>query len=122
MPVVVADESVDKPIVEAVRGAGWEVWSISEECPSASDDDVLDTAAEKRSILLTMDSDFGELVFERKKEPPATVIFVRNKNLTLNRAIKLVLTTLAENELDGRYITLTRSSNRGRPLPAWKQP
>jgi predicted nuclease of predicted toxin-antitoxin system len=119
MLVIVADESVDDPIIHAVRAAGWEVWSVSEECPSVDDAVVLEAAADKQAILLTMDSDFGELVFERDQRPPHALIFVRNKGLALGKAIKLVLDALQRNDLSGHYITLTRNTKRRRPLPDW---
>ena len=119
MPVIVADESVDDPIIHAMRAAGWEVWSISEECPSVTDTAVLAAAADKQAILLTMNSDFGELVFEQGQRPPYALIFVRNKGLELGRATKLVLDALLRDDLSGHYITLTRNSKRRRPIPDW---
>ena len=121
MPIIVADESVDDPIIHAMRAAGWEVWSISEECPSADDAFVLETAADKQAVLLTMDSDFGELVFEQGRRPPYALIFVRNKGLVLSKATKLVLDTLLGEGLSGHYITLTRNAKRRRPLPDWNR-
>ena len=119
MPIIVADESVDDPIIHAMRAAGWAVWSISEECPSVTDTAVLEAAADKQAILLTMDSDFGELVFERGQRPPYALIFVRNKGLDLGKATKLVLETLLRDDLSDHYITLTRNSKRRRPIPDW---
>lgn len=118
MTIIVADESVDAPIIHALRAAGWDVWSVSDECPSVSDEIVLAAAADRQAILLTMDSDFGELVFEIGLPPPHAVIFVRNKGLKLAGAIKLVLDAVLHNDLSGQYLTLTRNSKRRRPLPS----
>ncbi len=120
MPIIVADESVDDPIVRAMRHEGWAVWSVSEECPSVEDEIVLDAAVTRNAILLTMDSDFGELVFDRGEKPPIAVIFVRNKGLTLSRTIKQVLAALKHGDLSGQFITLSRNAKRSRPLPNWK--
>ncbi len=117
MTVIVADESVDVPIILAIRNAGWVVWSVSEECPSVDDDIVLATAHQKKGILITMDSDFGELVFDQDQPPPFAVIFVRNKGLPLDYAIALVLDTLLRTDIAGQYITLTRTAKRRRKLP-----
>ena len=115
--LIVADESVDMPIVRDLREAGWSVWSILEEYPSSSDEHVIEIARQKRAILLTMDGDFGELAFERGVELPQGIIFVRNKKLSLARASKLVLETLMAGAVTGNYITLTRSAKRSRALP-----
>ncbi len=60
---VLADEGVDRPIVEQLRRAGYTVLYIAEMEPSISDDVVLDRANEHAALLLTADKDFGELVF-----------------------------------------------------------
>ena len=60
---IVADESVDWPIVERLRRDGHEVIAILETCPGAPDARVLEIANASEAILLTADHDFGELVF-----------------------------------------------------------
>ena len=119
MPIIVADESLDDPIVHALRSKGWEVWSVSEECPSVEDGFVFQAAADRQAILLTMDSDFGELIFEQNQQPPYAIIFVRNKGLIPGEATKLVLETLLHDDVSGKYVTLTRNTKRQRPLPEW---
>jgi predicted nuclease of predicted toxin-antitoxin system len=56
----VADESVERQIVDGLKKAGHEVWYVAEQTPSASDDFVLSTAARLRAVLVTADKDFGE--------------------------------------------------------------
>ena len=62
---VLADESVDKPIVERLRLEGHNVLYVAELSPSITDDDVLTEANERGALLLTADKDFGELVFRQ---------------------------------------------------------
>jgi predicted nuclease of predicted toxin-antitoxin system len=62
---LVADESIDKPIVEGLRNVGHLVYYIAEMSPSLSDDDVLQIANQKSAPLLTSDKDFGELIFRQ---------------------------------------------------------
>jgi predicted nuclease of predicted toxin-antitoxin system len=62
----VADESVDRPIVERLRADGHEVWYVAEAQPGIPDQDVLRHANEQGATLLTADKDFGELVFRRR--------------------------------------------------------
>ena len=62
---VVADESVDRQIVEQLRHDGHQVTYVAEIDPGISDDAVLDLANQERSLLLTADKDFGELVFRQ---------------------------------------------------------
>lgn len=59
----VADESVDAPIVHKLRENKHVVFSIAEELPGIDDEQVLKIAYTTKSILITQDKDFGELVF-----------------------------------------------------------
>lgn len=63
-----ADENVDRQIVERLRCVGFNVRYIAETDAGISDDEVLDLANSEESLLLTADKDFGELVFRLKKE------------------------------------------------------
>jgi predicted nuclease of predicted toxin-antitoxin system len=58
-----ADENLDRQIVERLRQDGYTVWYIPEMEPGISDDEVLDLANQEGALLLTSDKDFGELVF-----------------------------------------------------------
>jgi predicted nuclease of predicted toxin-antitoxin system len=61
----VADESVDRPIYERLRREGHSVEAITERSPGAADPDVLQLARQLDAVLVTADTDFGELVFRQ---------------------------------------------------------
>jgi predicted nuclease of predicted toxin-antitoxin system len=63
---LLADESVDLPIVERLRKDGYSVLYVAEMCPGVTDDVVLQHARDNAALLITLDKDFGELVFRRK--------------------------------------------------------
>lgn len=63
---LIADEGVDKPIVDALRNAGLDVRYIVESDQGADGDYILKLANKQKRILLTQDKDFGELVFRLK--------------------------------------------------------
>ena len=65
--LLLADECIDKRIVDYLRGKGYDVIYVAELAPSIPDNEVLDIANEKSAILLTNDKDFGELVFRQRK-------------------------------------------------------
>jgi len=52
---LLADESVDGPIVERLRHDGHQVWYVAEMEPGISDEAVLDLANHEKSLLLTAD-------------------------------------------------------------------
>ena len=76
-----ADEGVDRQIVDRLRAAGHEVYYTAESAPSSSDDDLLRRANERGALLLTADKDFGELVF-RMRRIHAGVILLRLAGLS----------------------------------------
>jgi predicted nuclease of predicted toxin-antitoxin system len=62
---LVADESVDRPVVERLRLDGHDVVYVAELSPSVPDEVVLQLANARSAVLLTADKDFGELVFRQ---------------------------------------------------------
>lgn len=58
-----ADENIERAVVELLRRGGHDVAYVAEGGGSPSDDEVLERARRERRILLTNDKDFGELVF-----------------------------------------------------------
>jgi len=79
---LLADESVDAPIVERLRSDGHNVVSVAELSPSITDDEVLDRANSGPFPLVTGDKDFGELVF-RLHRVTHGVILIRLHGLSL---------------------------------------
>ena len=62
---LVADEAVDRAVVERLRQDGHEVIYVAELSPSVSDEEVLRQAHGRNAVLLTIDKDFGDLVFRQ---------------------------------------------------------
>jgi predicted nuclease of predicted toxin-antitoxin system len=62
-----ADEGVEREIVDTLRRLGHTVLYVAEMSPGVTDDAVLDQANTTSSILITSDKDFGELVFRQKR-------------------------------------------------------
>jgi predicted nuclease of predicted toxin-antitoxin system len=64
---LLADESVDGPIVARLRQDGYEVLYVAEMQPGISDDAVLGLANQQQCLLVTADRDFGDLVFHQHR-------------------------------------------------------
>ena len=62
---LLADEGVDKQVVDALRLAGHTVTWILEQVPGSSDDLIIELANSMSALLITQDKDFGEMVFRR---------------------------------------------------------
>jgi len=72
-----ADENFPRPALAALRNAGWVVFSVAEECPGISDEEVAAVCSESQQVLLTFDKDFGELVFHRGLSAGSGVVLFR---------------------------------------------
>ena len=86
---LVADESVDGPIVARLREDGHEVDYVAEMDPGISDDRVLGHANERQALLITTDKDFGELVF-RQGRLNAGVLLLRLPGVSPNQKAEIV--------------------------------
>lgn len=90
-----ADENVDRQIVERLRHEGYDVRYIAEKDAGISDYEVLDLANREESLLLTADKDFGELVF-RQRKITCGVLLIRLAGLTPERKAEIVVGTINE--------------------------
>jgi predicted nuclease of predicted toxin-antitoxin system len=87
-----ADESVEREIVVALR-SHFDVTYVTEFMQSAADDAVLRRANDEGRILITLDKDFGELVF-RLQQLHGGVILCRVQSLPIREAALLVEETI----------------------------
>ncbi len=62
-----ANENFPFPSIKFLRENGYEIISISEESSGIADSEVLQKASAENLIILTFDSDYGELIFKYKK-------------------------------------------------------
>jgi predicted nuclease of predicted toxin-antitoxin system len=85
-----ADESVDKQIVERLRRDAREVLYVAEMEPSISDEQVLNRANEKNALLITADKDFGEMVFHQDLLTVGGVVLLRLAGLTAGRKAEII--------------------------------
>jgi len=63
--ILVANEGVDRPVVERLRQDDHDVVYVAELSPSITDEEILQLANVRSAVLLTADKDFGELVFRQ---------------------------------------------------------
>jgi predicted nuclease of predicted toxin-antitoxin system len=99
---LIADESVDRPIVDALRRLGYLVWYVAELDPGISDSAVLDLANQKRAVLLTADKDFGELVYRRGRSNPG-ILLVRLAGLPPERKANIVCSVVRTHGVELRH-------------------
>jgi len=120
--ILLADESVDRPIIERLRLDGYTVIYISELKRGIPDSEVLLLAKEKNALLLTIDKDFGELVF-RRKLISSGVLLIRLEGVPNKKKAEIVSSALDAHrtEMPGSFSVLTSRSIRIRKLDSSAQ-
>src|SRR5262249_31765063 len=99
---ILADESVDQPIVERLRADGHDVLAVVEMAPGLPDEDVLTLANQRGALLLTADTDFGELAFRQHRLTTGVVLIrfaglsAATKSVVVSTAIREHASELAE--------------------------
>ena len=71
------DENLGARAAREVAAAGHDVASISTLAPSLNDRGVLELARTTERVLITFDSDFGDLVFRLGVPPPGGIVYLR---------------------------------------------
>lgn len=115
--ILVADESVDFPVIKTLENTGYSIFAIVKECPGISDDQVLEIAIEKGALLLTADKDFGALVI-RNRVKCAGVVLLRLHTLSAQEmaiCVKQAFTAY-QDKLPGAFTVIQEDQVRIRPI------
>ena len=114
---IVADENVDRLVIERLRSDGHEVLSIAWHFASSPDVDVLSISNTERALLITEDKDFGELVFH-KKHSHFGVLLVRLEGVSRPERVITVCDIILNRgkELASSFSVLTPGSLRTRKV------
>ncbi|MGD0771134.1 MAG: DUF5615 family PIN-like protein [Tepidisphaeraceae bacterium] len=115
---LLADENFPAPVIAAMRQRGHDVLVVAETMPGASDARVLAVAAEGQRVLLTLDRDYGDLIFHRGTPAPAGVVLFRltgPRPQDDNRRMMEALERLQE--WAGHFTTVTDTMIRSRAFP-----
>lgn len=107
------DECVGLGVVEWLRQQGYDAISIIEVSRGAPDSIVLDRALKENRILVTMDKDFGDLIF-RSSSDHCGVILLRLPNWQTKYKIAALhkVFDLYVNNLENNFIVVTDQAVR----------
>jgi len=92
-----ADENVDKPIVERLRKDNHVILYVLEIEPGIFDDEVIQRANQEGTLLLTADKDFGDLVF-RQNRIIYGVVLIRLSGLSSKHKADIIAKAVQEHE------------------------
>ncbi len=110
---LLADESVEREVVERLRADGHPTVYVAELAPSFTDDQVLDEANARSALLVTADKDFGELVY-RLGRIHTGVVLTRLAGLSPTAKAETVSTVFRDHaaELPGAFCVIAPGSVR----------
>lgn len=112
--MLLADENLSISIVQALRKAGFETFSVFEELRGISDLEIIDIARRKKATVVTEDKDFGELVFAHHLQD-CNVILLRYGSLAEKTAVtKRLLSLLTDSFPFEQIVFATITSNKTR--------
>lgn len=107
------DENIGLSVVGALQDIGHDTVSITEIRPGMSDWDVLALAIKERRILITSDTDFGELVYLQKQKHVG-IILLRLTDQTNENKTRVLTALLASHakQLKNAFVVVTEASIR----------
>jgi predicted nuclease of predicted toxin-antitoxin system len=112
------DENVPRSLARALSARGHDVMLLLDTLRGAPDHDVLGEAARSGRILVTLDTDFGTLVFLRRRRPPPAVVLIRLSPTELLPRLEAVVAGIEQHAAGtGVFVVLDGRRVRVRPLP-----
>ena len=101
---VLTDVGVGKTAEDRLRAAGYDVRAVRDVDPRMDDADILRWAVREQRLVVTMDKDFGELVY-RSGHPHAGVLLLRLENATGDVKARVLTEIFAQHlpQLAGRF-------------------
>ena len=110
---LLVDECVGPSVVRWLRKNNFDAISAFEECRGWDDESILEKARSEGRAVVTLDKDFGDMVF-RMKMPHCGIILLRCGYCSPSRKISMMerVLSLPETDLAGRFVVVTESGIR----------
>jgi predicted nuclease of predicted toxin-antitoxin system len=112
------DENVPRSLVRSLLERGHDAVPIPERLRGSADAKVLAHAARAGRILVTLDTDFGTLVFLSRRKPPPAVVLLRLPAAELVERVDPVIAAMESALIAvGVFVVIDRSGVRIRQMP-----
>jgi predicted nuclease of predicted toxin-antitoxin system len=109
----IVDENAGPNVAKWLVANGFEAFSVYDETPGISDEEILKKAFDEGFIVITSDKDFGELVF-RDNLPHKGIVLMRLVNESAPNKIRVLQSLLEQlpKQLPDKFVVLTESGVR----------
>ncbi len=94
---ILIEVGVGKAVENWLKNAGYDVLALRDIDPKMPDDKILEIAAREKRLLITMDKDFGELVYYSGKSH-AGVLLLRSEDAISQEKLKVIKNIFTEYE------------------------
>ncbi|MFW6309481.1 MAG: DUF5615 family PIN-like protein [Prolixibacteraceae bacterium] len=101
-----ANENFPAPGIFLLRNKNIDVISIAENFQGATDEKVIKLAIEEKRIILTHDSDYGELIFNHGFRPQEGVVYFRLLNFEPVTPAKILLELISKKIIFKNQLTV----------------
>jgi len=109
----VIDVGVGKVVENWIKALDFDTISVRELNPKMPDVDILKLAEKENRIVITMDKDFGELVFSRKKKHDGVILLRLDDATSLDKlAVVRLIFSKYENQLSGNFCVYQNNTLR----------
>jgi predicted nuclease of predicted toxin-antitoxin system len=110
---ILADENIEYELIEALREADFDVLSARESYVGFADNEILQIAVAEKAVILTYDTDFGELVFRFGLQSHG-IILLRVHGLSLAEKAQITIQAIREHEtkLENAFTVISENSAR----------
>ncbi|MHC1688924.1 MAG: DUF5615 family PIN-like protein [Methanothrix sp.] len=107
------DECVGPSVACWLRENNHDAKSAYEDCRGWADESILEMACSEGRIVVTMDKDFGDMVF-RMKMPHCGVILLRSGFPSVAKKISMMqmALSLSEDQISCRFVVVTETAIR----------
>lgn len=111
------DENIPAPLVPLLRNAGHDVQEVAAVALGAEDRPVLEQATRGRRVLVSLDLDFGELVFRDRMSGESGVVLLRLPTHSLQLFLQLAFDGLqSRDDWAGHFSVIEPGRIRMTPL------
>lgn len=113
------NENIPRSAVEWLSNEGHDTVWVTRVSPGLSDTEVLALAVRDQRVVVTMDRDYGDLLFRVREPAPPGVLYLRGPFTSPEEMVGVLsmLLSAMDIELMGFFTRLSRDTIRQRALP-----
>ena len=113
-----ANENIPRASISRIRSEGYDIKAVGTDHAGVSDREVIQLSLAENRIILTLDKDYGELIYKHGFRPLPGVIYFRLKEISPESPGKMLTGLLKESRLifAGKFTVIDTNGIRQRGI------